>query len=248
MTKVRRGCLQFSLRTVLVVMTVLAVGLGTWLERGRREKAAVEALEQQGYTVVVYEYQVDVNGRYVRNPRPPGPEWARRWLGKHCSDRVVGLTASCSTFNDESLRFASQLHQLRTLDNSVIEVRTVGKRASWSLPCNYATRAGRTYEPITDTGLGFVNGLTRLESLIMIGTVVTDDGLRHLRGLRRLKRLKISSPNITDEGIPYFLRLKRLDDLCVSGTSISEAGVAELRGGLPDCEIVGPADISTRER
>jgi hypothetical protein len=239
----RRRFLQFSLRTVLVLMTVLAVWLGTWLDRGRREKAALEGLQDKGYVRVHYDYQWDANGKRVTNPSPPGPEWARQCMGEHCFTRVVRMSTTYYHLDDEGLSHVAQFGHLRMLYNDVGMVSAGEFRSMWSSPNNYAEEdGGAVPNPITDTGVAHLRRLNRLRTLILVGTVVTDDGLRHITGLSRLKTLKISSPNITDEGIPHLLRLKKLEDLCISGTSISEAGVAELRRGLPNCEIVGSAD------
>lgn len=239
----RRRFLQFSLRTVLVLITVVAVWLGTWLDRGRREKAAVEALRQSGYVTFDCDFQWDANGEFARTAKPPGPEWAREWLGRHCFMRVVGVTTTYGEFDDDALAPVAQFRQLRRFANDVEMVLShLEGRGDWSTPCNYAMRDAGKYRPISDAGLTHLSRLAHLESLVLIGTEVTDEGLRQLTGLQRLKRLKISSPNITDEGVPLFLKLEGLEDLCISGTSVSGTGIAELRRGLPNCTVVGPED------
>ncbi len=237
-----RRFLQFSLRTVLVAMTVLALWLGMWLDRGRREKAAVEALSQKGYVGIMYDYQVDPSGKWVTNPSPPGSDWARDWIGEHCFTRVVRLSRFRSDLDDDALAHVAQFRQIRSLRNDVMMVSAAEVHSLWISSANYIDSGY-----VTDTGIAHLKRLARLEALVLVGTTVTNDGLRELTGLQRLKRLKISSPNITDEGIPHFLRLRNLEALCVSGTSISEAGVSELRRGLPNCQIVGPADVPDPE-
>ena len=103
-------------------------------------------------------------------------------------------------------------------------------------------------DPITDAGLAHLSGLARLESLVLVGTVVTDDGVGYLAGLQRLKRLKISSPHITDRGVPQLCQLKGLSKLCLVGTSISDDGVARLRSELPNCQVIGPAGLQEHEK
>ncbi len=242
----RRRFLQFSLRTSLIAMTILAVCLGAWLDRGRRKKAAVEALRQKGYVGIHYDYQFDANGKWVKNPSLPGPDWAREWMGEHCFIRVTRMSSTYYDLDDEALAHAAQFRQLRMLYNDVSMVSVSEFRPMWTSPGDYA-EDGSVPNPITDVGLARLRHLTRLEVLILVGTKVTDDGLQHVTRLRRLEQLKISSPLITDQGIPHFLKLKNLKKLCVSGTSISEAGVAELRRRLPNCAIVGPADVPEPE-
>lgn len=236
---------------MLVGMTVLAVWLGTWLDRGRREEAAVAALERKEYAGIHYDhelggdgnwYKVGVDRKGVKTAGPRGPQWARDWIGEHCFTRVVRLSTFSSVLDDDALAQVAQFRQLRMLRNNVMMVSVVEATAPWPTPENCVFDGG-----ITDTGLAHLRRLTCLETLVLVGTNVTDDGLQHLTRLQRLKHLKISSSNITDEGISHVLKLRNLEDLCVSGTSISEAGVAELRRALPKCRVIGAADVPDRE-
>ncbi len=247
--KPRRRFLQFSLRTVLVVMTVLGVWLGTWLDRGRREEAAVEALSQNECVLMNYDFQLDDNGGITLPSPLPGPAWAREWLGEHCFTRVVWLRAGRSSLDDDALAHVAQFRQLRTLCNDVWGTGLISGTAMVQPYWSYPSRpAGAGDDPITDAGLAHLSELIRLESLVLVGTIVTDDGLRHLERLQRLERLKISSPHITDRGIARLRKLRNLSKLCLVGTSITEAGVVKLQSGLPNCEIVGSAGAPERER
>ena len=67
---------QFSLRTLLLVMTVFAVWLGIKIHQARQQKQAVAAIEKLGGTVY-YDYQVTTDSRAWSKarakPKPPGP-------------------------------------------------------------------------------------------------------------------------------------------------------------------------------
>ena len=61
-----------------------------------------------------------------------------------------------------------------------------------------------------------LEGLTRLQRLVLTGTQVTDAGLVHLKGLTGLQELWLGDTQVTD------------------------AGLAELNQALPMCQIYGP--------
>ena len=66
---------------------------------------------------------------------------------------------------------------------------------------------------ITDAGLVHVKGLTKMEALVLGGTIVTDAGLVHLKGLTNLQYLALQQTKVTD------------------------AGIAELKKTLPKCDV-----------
>ena len=66
----RRRWFQYSLRTLFVLVTVLCVWLAVTVERVRKQREAVEAIEALGGQVY-YEYQSS------GGQEPPGPKWLR---------------------------------------------------------------------------------------------------------------------------------------------------------------------------
>ena len=60
--KRRRRWLSFSLRTLLVVITIFCVALGYWVHRANRQKAVVKWVEDNG-GYVHYEFELDEKGR-----------------------------------------------------------------------------------------------------------------------------------------------------------------------------------------
>ena len=65
--KPKRRWLQFSLRTLMVVVTVFCIWMGITAKRARLQKQAVEAVLEAGGRII-YEHQ-------ETNSDPPGPEW-----------------------------------------------------------------------------------------------------------------------------------------------------------------------------
>ena len=89
----RRRYLTFSLRTLFVLLTALAVWLGVVVNRAREQREAVKAIEALG-GILFYDWQL---GRprginYLlprpRQAEPPGPEWLRKLIGDHYFQNV----------------------------------------------------------------------------------------------------------------------------------------------------------------
>lgn len=77
-------------------------------------------------------------------------------------------------------------------------------------------------------------GLTHIESLIMVGEVnlsgqpISDDGLASIRNMSHLKDLNLSDTRITDGGMVYLSNFKELTSLNLSSTQISDDGLSAL--------------------
>ena len=75
--KPKRRWLQFSLRTMLLVVTVFCIWLGITAKRARDQKQAIATIMEMGGGIG-FQHKVD-------NTEPPGPEWLRRLIAKrHC--------------------------------------------------------------------------------------------------------------------------------------------------------------------
>ena len=67
---------------------------------------------------------------------------------------------------------------------------------------------------------------------------VTDDGLRYLKGLTRLKSLELGGSKVTDAGLERLEGLTQLQELDLTGTKVTDAGVKKLQQALPNCKII----------
>ena len=93
--KPKRRWLQFSLRTLLVFVTLSAFASGWFvvkMQRARRQREAVKAIVEAGGRVW-YDYEVNAPTGSV--PKPPGPAWMRKLLGEN---RLRGISMPISLF------------------------------------------------------------------------------------------------------------------------------------------------------
>ena len=179
--KPKRCWYQFSLRTLLVVMTVSIVAFGVWIQfmrlQARENRARVAAVEE---AVAAIE---KLGGRVTSEKKELRPQ---SWLESQFDDPGdADDPAGVLTVSEVNLFFASvtdaDLEHLKALTN----LQTLNLSVT----------------NITDAGLEHLEGLTNLGFLYLSNTNVTDAGLEHLTGLKRLEILSLHITNVTDEGV-----------------------------------------------
>jgi hypothetical protein len=172
----RRRLWRFSLRTLLAVVTLVALVLGVWVSRAERQRQAVAAIQAAG-GIVRYDYQAG-EAPAVYGERP-GPDWLCRLLGvDYFADvTLVGLYPSAT---DETVAHLSGLT---------------------SLTCLYLddTQVG-------DAGLAHLSGLTNLRVLWLHNTGVGDASLICLSGMSNLQELSLPGTQVSDAGLAHLSR------------------------------------------
>lgn len=159
----RRPWLRFSLRTLLITLTILGVWLGVTVERARKQERAASRVRELGGWVL-YEFQIDSStGRYFRGPKryqvsPFGPSWLRKLLGPDLFNKPVSINLGLTDVTDDDLVFLQDMPQLRMV--------------------------GVDKTRVSDAGLRHVVGLKHLEVLYLTHTLVTEDGVEWLREQR----------------------------------------------------------------
>ena len=177
--KPRRRWYQFTLRTLLIAVTVAGCGLG-WLgfkiRAAREQQAAIAVIYELGGRTL-YADEFDADGNYVpcAAPELPGPQWLQGVLGADFYRSVQAAFLSQAPITDATLEKLQGLSQLRIL---------------WL-----------DGTPLTDAGLRHVGRLAKLEGLRLSETPVTDAGLDHLRGLSELKWLSLVGTKVTAAGV-----------------------------------------------
>ena len=207
--KPKRRWLSYSLRTMLLLVTLLCVWLGVQVNRANKQRRAVEAIEKLGGAVMY-----DCEERRYRpggsGSKPPGPAWLRTLIGRDYFDTVVQVDL-VDLYDEDAIDIVLQ-HAAKLPD-----IQYVG---SWS-------RSPR----ISDNELVRLKGLTHLEQLAFSFDDVSDTGLAQLRGLVQLRGLWLSRNGmITDSGLKQLAELTKLEVLTLSRTKITDAGLEHLKG------------------
>lgn len=97
--KAKRRWWQFSLASLLLLMTVLALFLGFWADSARRQKRTVQWIGERGGTMF-YGYEDPYS---AAKADPPGPTWLREWLGIDYLDYVQFVSIENESVTDADL-------------------------------------------------------------------------------------------------------------------------------------------------
>ena len=196
----KRRWYQYRLRTLLVFVLLVSIGLSWFavkLNQARKQREAVEAITKLG--------------GYVRedDATPPGLDWLLRGLGDDFFGSVsyVNLDKGGSRITDATLAHLKALPRLRTLMLNGTNVGNAGLEHIKGLTNLHDIWLDDTQ--VTDAGLEHLKGLTNLQDLWLDRTKVTDAGLERLKGLARLEILSLMGTQVTAEGVKKFQQAHR---------------------------------------
>jgi len=218
---------QFSLKTLLVGLTVLCIGPGGYVayeqRKAKREEEAVFAVEENG-------------GVVYRDPAVPvRTAMLRQILGDDSFARVDEVRFFGTHETDAGLVHLADLTKLESLYLSRTHVTDEGLRHVARLKGLKVLVLSDT--PTSDDGLAHLAGMVNLQTLWLAFTHVSDAGLVHLAGLRGLTDLSLARTQVTDSGLVHLAGLTKLKSLHLGETQVTDAGIAELQKALPNCEI-----------
>ena len=224
-----RRWLRFSLRALLVLVTVFGVWLGIKVNQARRQKEAVAALKALGMHFYYAHQRDDAYPHGIAPGRELDvPEWLDNLAGPDFFRTVISVQGS-SPVSDEDLFHLAGLPYIERL-----YVTGFGKDVSdWEL--DQLRRPDRLIAPgargnnVSDAGLAH---LRRPDWLVTFGaseTLVGDGFVKRLRNARRLESLELRQSRITDEGLLAIRNLTKLKELYLWGTKITDGGMAALR-------------------
>jgi Leucine Rich repeat len=172
---------RVSVRALMGVVLVLAVGLGFYVRSVHVQQDAVAAIKRAGGSV-----QYDRRwGDHDPDIYPHlGGKWrAPMWLARLVPVDYVANIAGVH-LNPRGY------HRNKVDDETLAHLGRLGHLEGLSL----------SGTGITDAGMAHLKGLTRLEHLSIDRTMVGDVGLAYLKGLTSLRSVSISGNRISDEG------------------------------------------------
>src|SRR5262249_2001048 len=111
-SKLRRRWLRYSLRTLLVAVTILCVWLGLKVNSARRQREAVATLTRSGADVS-FDYQTANNA--TPDASPPGPAWLRNLIGDDYFTTANFVSFERRTIHREDLLQLGRLLGLKAL-------------------------------------------------------------------------------------------------------------------------------------
>ncbi|MEX2026407.1 MAG: hypothetical protein WEH44_03885 [Pirellulaceae bacterium] len=233
----RRRWLSFSLRTLLVFITLLCIFLGIWMERALRQHEIVNAIRDAGGWV---EYEME-EANWMRNEAEP--LWQKNPFGRdllHCAQSV--------TLHDgRLLPQVARLYRLKSLtiyDNRLMDAdvaaiqRLTGLKSlqlvgSWDremarVTLSFMPTLGPQhcplygYSQLTDRSLEYVGRLPALEELTLSGDMFSEAGIERLAKIVTLRECYLDwcsrdSFSPQKRWLNAFRRLARIDVLVLLG-------------------------------
>lgn len=238
----RRGWARFSLRTLLVLLTLGCVWLGVHVERARRQQHTIAWVNSvQGRTFYEYQHGYPDWRSYpgVQDDPPPGPAWLRAYLAQDYFSNVVWIDLPSADLILSPKRRLANIHDhdlarlasFRQLSNLQISARITDRGLAHLSRLTNLQRVSIAHATITDAGLQQLRNLRQLKALCIYGpdtTGITDRGLAALEQLTDLRELRLLGTYLTDSGLKYVKRLSKLESLDLYGSLISDAGIKEL--------------------
>ena len=212
--------LRFNVRALVIAVAIFCAVLGLWVERARRQKAALSELDSFGGG---FNYDYDWDQETGRCTSGNGQSWVPASIldrtGPDLFHDVSALSFSNLPYSpyddgdpppiDNAVFVTAVKHELRLLRH----IRQLDLVAT---------------PDATAECLPAVRRLTKLELLECWGA--TDAGIANLAGLGRLREVTVYEGRLTDESLRVFGKMDRLERLCLLGTNtFTNEGLAHLR-------------------
>ncbi len=223
--------LRFTLRSLLLALTAVALVFGVWINRGQRQTAAVHAI-QRDRAQVSYDYQFR-NGtwsstEYDANGASPFPQWLVKALGPDYFHRVIEV----HLFKSESLPHLERLNGLEAVIYRTAHATDDDLRYLAALPELRYIKIRPTYVFLSDSALpaGFGH--------------ITDQGLERLGAATKLATIDLHMEEVTDAGLNAIGKMPSIQNvnLRVKCDDTTQTGRDNLRTSrnLAVLEIVQP--------
>ncbi len=139
------------------------------------------------------------------------------------------LRLSKTKITGEALGHLKDLPRLHTIDVNRAAITNSGMKAMGDL--KQLTSLNISFNSqVDDTGLGYIEGLTKLEKLFAhLVPKITDEGLKHLQGMKQLETLTLSSTGITTTGLEQLTKHESLNKLDLTNCKITDSGLEHLQ-------------------
>lgn len=168
-----RRWFQYSLRTLLILTTFIAVVISWWLYKAREQREAVAALTKAGGNVV-YNFEVQDEPHRLHCPM-----WLVDVLGVDYVASVISVGFYNQRISATQLEAIDALSSLEGLYLNRSQITDIGLEHVKGLTGLEELDLGDTQ--VSDAGLESLEGLTALRWIRLVGTQVTDAGAARLQ-------------------------------------------------------------------
>jgi hypothetical protein len=240
-----RWIVQYRLRTLLVAIGALGIGLG-WIgdkvRQARLQAAAVEAICAVGGKCA-YDFEPEVysdpqsgfrRGRFA----PDAPEWLVDSLGVDYVAIVRGVEMP-SAVPDEVISQLASLADLKILKlyHSDIKPRSLSQLA----PLKNLSHLLLSGPQIGDEHFRNLPPFPNLELLCLYDTQVTDRGIASLDRFTTLKAIHIDGTlALTNVSLQHFQTMPNLKELQAWNTNFTVGAFIEFGRSMPECWCMPP--------
>lgn len=199
-----RRWFQFRLRTLFVVMTILAVWLGMVMHNARKLRQSVDAITAAG-GAVYFRHQME-----KADAPPPGPAWLRHLAGDEPFITPVQVDLRGPEVTDEFI--AKNLRSMTSLEGLNIESANITDAALAHIASmRHLHRLSLDCPRLTDAALTHVASLGELYRLTLNCPRLTDAALPQIATLPKLGGLELNSPHLTASGLHHLEPLEHLE-------------------------------------
>lgn len=234
----RRRLTRFSLRTLLIVLTLTSIWLGTRVTVARKQNRASAALERMRAEVT---YEKNGQTRVVFGAtEPSSPTIIEELRASVFPERVVRVrlyaswNSGAAKKGDEIMKCLGALPHLRSLSFSGVSIANEDLRHL----SNHKQLATMYLESskLDEQNVDFLRDLP-LEWLCVARTRFADKSLASLRDMHTLEYLDVTRTKVSDAGLAYLEGLPNLKVIILRRTLVTREGYQALQKKLPNSRI-----------
>jgi hypothetical protein len=238
----RRRWLRFSLRTLLVLLTALAIWLGFVTKRVHDQRRAVALLDSVGITPN-YDYQAryDADGFLIfdpTRPRPPLSRFREQLGADYFFDAVAILDTRGDADSQTIAAAAARLPRLRQLHvNTAFDFRELEQVCR----CTHLERLGFSIAKLSGDELQPIARLSKLERLYLLdkSSLSPDAVLMTVGRLHGLEYFWADGLTFPQESLVHLAKLEQLNWLAVSVHPLPDIKLADILNRFPALQMAG---------
>ncbi len=248
--------LTYSIRSLLLVLFLVALGLGFMVNRANRQLQTLAAIKSVGGDY-----------RLRRNNQGWSSQWLQRWFGEEAFDEVLSVNLRGTDAGDDLVTRLGKLKGLQELDLSgtqttdagVLRISQQPLRVLWLQECPISDESGRILSKVKTLKRLLVNGATcsdrfvenlgelpELKDLGLRGTGVTSEALKQVVLFPKLEKLYLYSTVVDDHGMQFLRNNNSIKILDLSSTRVTDDSfqVFQTLGNLKELDLNACRSIS----